>query len=353
MEGIFDDPMGGLDFTGLGLGKSGIIPNEEEIKDPVIKDDLENDDQDDNTFIQRNSIHIPQEDEFEELDAKGFFESFKNEGIITLEEGESIPEDVDLEWFSQKAKAKLQADLDEAIEEYKNSLPDEIKYLLDNRDNGVSIYELINSDKRIKEISSITTEQLEDSEDTQKSVLAQFLRLSGETDEAIRETLVDYEDSGLLSKMAKRAHTKLVAHETAEKERMIETKKNEKLQQQQAFQNWQNELKETIDKKTEIFKGIELNEKQRKELYKGLTQFDNQGKNAVMRFREAHPDFDLQVAYLATVLKGDMSIFENIAKSKAVQTLKEQASSVDSSSSKGGSKLKGVNLNVMRKALNL
>lgn len=355
MEGMFDNPMEGLDLNDLRFGNPN-IPTESEKDEnfaggPEIPTEEEGDDDSDN---RASDLHqgrqIPElEEEEEEVDVN-FFTAFAEEGIIELGEGEEVPETADLAWFAEKAKAKLQKEVDEAINEYKETLPEEVKYLLDNHDAGVSIHDLLNAEKKIFNIASITEEKLSESESVQKKVISEYLKLSGEDEDTIAETLMDYEDSGLLEKMAKRSHSKLLAHTAQEQQRMIESKKQEEANRKVQYQEWLGNLKETINKKEEIFPGIPLTEKQRTDLYKGITQVDKSGKNAVMKYRETNPDFDLQVAYLATVLKGDFSVLESIATTKATRDLKEKASN-NGSTSKSSRSLKGVDINVIKKAL--
>lgn len=351
MEGMFDNPMEGLDLNDLRFGNPSIPTEAQEVdkfgKDPEIP--TEDDGEDHRASDLHQGRQIPEIEEEEIEEELNFFTAFAEEGIIELEEGEAVPEEADLAWFAEKAKSKLQKDLDAAIEDYKSTMPEEVKYLLDNHDSGVSIKDLLNAEKTIFDVASITEDALSSSEITQKKVISEYLKLSGEDAESIAETILDYEDSGLLEKMAKRSHTKLLDHTTKTQQALIQNKKQEEVNKRAAYQDWLGELKETINKKEEIFPGIPLTEKQRADLYKGITQVDNKGQNAVMKYRESNPDFDLQVAYLATVLKGDLSLIETIAKTKATQKLKEEASST--SSTRKTNSLKGVDLNIIKKAL--
>lgn len=364
--GVFDNPMDGIDLGEFGsLGNpeantssnAGGIPMEDEIEeDDDSTQGLGSLEDDDN---KARDLHIgrdiPEESfgDYEDPADVNIFQAFAEEGIISLDEGEEVPKDADLEWFAEKAKQKLQADLDAALKEYKEGMPEEAKYLLENYEQGVSIQDLLKADRKVMEIATIPIEKIEESESLQKDMLVRYLKLSGESDEDIRDTLIDYEDSGLLEKMAKKAHGKLIQYEAAQKQQMVERERQMSLQRKQEYNNWLSNMKSTIDSKEEIIPGIKITDKQRKELYKGITQVDKNGKNAVMKYRDENPDFDLQVAYLATVLKGDFSVFENIATTKATRNLKEQADGLSSTASKSGRRLKGVDLDVMKKALKL
>jgi hypothetical protein len=287
----------------------------------------------------------PEEDDF------NFIEALAQEGIIDLSDEDKDVEK-DLEWFSNKAKEKLQKDVDSAIAEYKDTLPETIKDLLNNYEEGVSLDKLLTIEKSIFEVSKINIDDLEENETLQKKVITNFLKSQGESDEDIRETLNDYEDAGLLKKQALRVHPKLVQAETAKKEQLVQAEKQKAVEQKEQYNKWLVDIKSTIDAKKEIIPGIELTDKQKKDLYAGITKVDKNGENEIVKFRKQNPDFDLQVAYIATVLKGDFSKFETIATTKATRTLKEKADALSTGGGKSASKLKGVDLEIMKKAIN-
>ena len=87
-------------------------------------------------------------------------------------------------------------------------------------------------------------------------------------------------------------------------------------------------------------------------MYKGITKLDREGKNEIMRLREKDPEFDLKIAYLATVLKWDFSAFERQSTTKSTRKLADVIKSTKktgSRPSRGTSK--SVNFDTMRKSL--
>lgn len=322
-----------------------------------IDDDLDNDDSNDDNLNNPpsgpNVIRDEEDDSTNDADEDedfNFIEALAQEGIIELDENESI-EGKDLEWFSEKAKQKLQKDLNEAIDDYKSTLPDEIKELLDNYESGVPIGKLLQAEKSVFEISKIDIYDLEDNEKLQKQVITNYLKSQGESEDDIKDTLNDYEDAGLLKKQALRVHPKMVAAEVEKKNSLIQQEKAKAINEKENYTKWLTDIKKTIDDKKEIIPGIELTDKQRKDLYTGITKIDKDGLNEIAKFRKQNPDFDLQVAYIATVLKGDFSKFEAVATTKAVKQIKAQADNLNSSSGKATSKLRGVDLSIMKKAI--
>ncbi len=387
----YEDSLGDLDLSLLGINASGekgedasitgdfSIKGEEEddidledISEETNKD-KEEDLEESSNFEQRNSIEIrgeendslenfslEEEEEDENSGASDFWGTMAESGLIDLEEGELEDKDLntDLEWFQTKAKDKINTGIEEGVSDYKENLPPEIKYLLDNWEEGVSVSNLIQAEEKVLEYKSIDNDKIGENESIQKKLVSDLMTLQGESPEDIFETLEDYEVSGLLEKHAKRAKVKLVKYQETQKAHMIETEKNKQVQSQQAYEGWLTELKTSIDGRDEIIPGLKLNDKQRKTLYNGITRQDKEGKNEVMKFRETNEEFDLVVAYLATVLKTndnkiDWSKLTQVAETKATQQLKAKAKSNDGAgiSKRGRGKAK-VDVNIMKNALN-
>ena len=136
------------------------------------------------------------------------------------------------------------------------------------------------------------------------------------------------------------------------KEQMIQQQKQEKEQRIEAHKNWLSDLKTHITKKEEILPGFKLNPKDKDLLYNGITKLDRNGKNEIMRMREKDPEFDLKIAYLATVLKWDFSAFERQSTTKSTRKL---ADAIKGTRKTGSRPSRGTSNNVdfdtMRKSL--
>ena len=370
------DPLEGLDLSSLGNMSSLGAPSfelkegveEEEgiaakpegsIEDAVIGEDSI----DDSQLATVNSIGL-RDDEGNEVDDEGetteddeegdepsILSTFTDMGLIDLsDEEKESDEERDLQWFADKALEKVSKGVEEGVEDYKDSLPDAIKTLLDNYEEGVPLGALLQGERDVYDIASVSNEKLEGSEGLQKRMISELLSLQGESAEDIDDRITDYEDSGLLEKYAKRSHAKLINFKAHQKDETIRREKAVAVENKEKYNTWLTDLRTDIDGREEIIPGVTLNDKQKKELYNGITKQDRNGKNAVAKYREANPDFDLQVAYLATVMKGDFSAFEAAANTRATKKLKGQASSGSGSSiSKKRSNLKGVDLNIMKK----
>lgn len=307
----------------------------------------------------RPSIGVKETDEEdtiieeEEGDAD-LWKNFAELGIIDLNEED--PEEKDLQWFADKAKEKLDTNVKSAIEDYKEDLPEEIKYLLDNYDQGVNVFDLLKADKKVLEYHNLKDEEIEESESLQKKLLADYYFYQGESEEDIRDLIEDIEVAGLLEKQSKRAVKKLSQIQQRERENVIQQQKQAEQERRKQYDSAMTTLKNDIFSKEEIIPGINLSDKQKKDIYNGITKFDRQGKNAVMRFRESNPEFDLVVAYLATVMGKDNKInwdmLTTAAETKATKNLKEKAKNADISSSSVKRKtLKGLDISIMKNAM--
>lgn len=290
----------------------------------------------------------------EEVD---IWKNFAEAGIIDLEEDDDTS-DKDLQWFADKAKEKINNNVTSAVDDYKESLPDEIKYLLENHEKGVNVFDLLKADKKVIEYDSLTSEQISENESLQKKLLSEFYYLQGESPEDIDDMIEDIEVAGLLEKQANRAAKKLSQVQQQERSRLIEEQKQQETERKNHYDSAITSLKNSIYEKEEIIPGIKLSEKQKKEVYQGITKFDREGKNEVMKFREKNPEFDLVVAYLATVMSKENKInwdmLTTVAETKATKNLKAKAKNADLSSSSTKRKtLKGIDISIMKNAIKL
>lgn len=119
-----------------------------------------------------------------------------------------------------------------------------------------------------------------DNEDSQKLVVKESLRLSGETPEDIDEIVTEWFDNGTLEKRAKSALVKVQKNETYQKEQII---KNQELiskrKEQEATKYW-DDFKKDLFSKEEI-KGFKLTPKVKEKLWDHMTIIDRKtGKTA-------------------------------------------------------------------------
>ena len=276
---------------------------------------------------------------------RAFAEIQRDSGLIDFKDDEFEASE---DWLLDKVKETV----DSKVDEYKENMPPEIKYLLDNYEAGVNMYDLINMSANEKSYDNINTESLKENTSLQKILVKDLLSKSGWSDERITRKLERYEDTGVLYEEAEDALASLRDIQKHEKENLIKTQKQEQKQRIEAHEKWLGDLKDHIGKKEEILPGFNLSPKDKDNLYKGITKLDKNGKNEIMRMREKDPEFDLKIAYLATVLKWDFSAFERQSTTKSTRKLADAIKSTKktgSRPSRGTSK--NVDFDTMRKSL--
>jgi len=276
---------------------------------------------------------------------KVFAEVQRENGLIDFKDDEF--EDSE-EWLLNK----VQDTIDSKVLEYKESMPEEIKYLLENHEDGVNMYDLLQSDVQQKTYDSIDKDKLSDSQSLQKKLVRDLLSVNGFSQTQIERKVARYEDAGVLLDEAEEALSTLQDVQKQQKEQLIVKQKEEQKQRVESHKAWLGDLKTHIDKKDEILPGFNLNPKDKNVLYNGITKLDRNGENEIMRMRKKDPEFDLKIAYLATVLKWDFSAFERQSTTKSTRKL---ADAIKSTKKTGSRPSRGTSNNVdfgtMRKSL--
>ena len=285
-------------------------------------------------------------DEEDEGDALRVFAELQREkGLIDYNDDEFEGNE---EWLL----AKVEDTVNSKVQDYKDSMPSEIRYLLDNYEDGVPLTNLLNMQSQEQVYESITLESVEKSEALQKNLVKDLLIKSGWSEERANKKIQRYEDAGVLYEEAEEALSSLVDVQKQQKEDYVVKQKEEQKQRIQAHEQWLGDLKDHITKKEEILPGFTLSVKDKDNLYKGITKLDKNGENEIMRLRKKDPEFDLKIAYLATVLKWDFSAFERQSTTKSTRKL---AAAIKSTKKTGSRPSRGtsnnVDFNTMRKSL--
>jgi hypothetical protein len=267
-------------------------------------------------------------------------------GLIDLDEGEEIG---DTEEFLVN---KFNAKVEKVFQSYKDSLPETLKELLEAHEQGISIEDLLQSESRIAEYSSIDDNKLAEDTDLQKNIVKAFLRSQDFEEDEITEKLEKYEDALMLEGEAKSALKKLIKLEQREKEAYIkEAQHAEKTATEQYNQRIQSFTKSVMDK-DEIIAGIPVTKEQKEEIVKLTTKPVAVAKNgmpitALKKMEMEDPDFLTKLAYVAGVLNWDLSVIERKAKTNVARTVKKDVDTYKDS------KLGKLDLATIKKAVKL
>lgn len=332
-----------------------VISENDELEDDFGTNILEVESIDDlNNIIDNTSKPIVKDDEFEstnknpedsneEEDPYAIYGSWIKENSILDFDEEEFNKSKDKNDFLIKKEIEK---FENAIEEYKSNQSPYIKQLMDMEDDGIDIAKVLKHDAVIQSYDKLSIEKIKESEDLQKTIVKDYLRRQGNTEDEIQEEIQEMEDSLTLDKKAEKWFPKLREFELKEKDRYIkETLKQQKL----AEQEYQNSLKETktyIDKLDSLLPNIPLTKEEKQKIFDNMTKQDRNGETALMKASQKDPlKFNAMITYLATIKNFD---FEDVVKKVATQTTKEIKSKLNSSSVP--EKVR-TNLSIFKKAL--
>lgn len=275
----------------------------------------------------------------------------REKGLIDFEDDEYEDNE---EFLLTKVQEKIDKSIDEGIEEYKNSLTPEGKEILEAIESGMPLDSLIERNSEIANYENIKERDILENESLQKTLIRNLYTLKGYSKELVDKKLQRFEDSGLLADEALDAKEELLEYSKHKKEE----EKNMQIKQQkervEKFENWKKETKTFLDTNSELVPGFKVSPKQKEIIYKGLTEFDKDGKNAFQKAIDNDPHFNMKVAYMALALNWDFSSFDKQAATKVARGLKDSLRDQDKMAGGVGSMQhtkSNIDLGIMKKAL--
>lgn len=269
-----------------------------------------------------------------------------------IEEG--ILSNLNLDEFDGTAEAlkKAQAnEINNGIEAYKNSLPREVKFLVDNYEAGVPFDKILEISSRQIEYQSIEESSITDNEDLQKNLVKDYLkRTTRFSDEKIEKHINQLADLSELEDEARDALSNLVDFEKQE----LEAAKEKAIADQNAAIEMQKKEIERLDKyldeTEEIIPNIKIPKVIKDKIKANLTtpvaqdEYGNQF-NKVGLYRANNPmQFEVVLNYLFEVTNEfkDWSALGKAGKRSALKELEDAAKTIDSrqaSSSSSGQRI--------------
>lgn len=277
-----------------------------------------------------------------------FAEMQREKGIINFEDSEY--EDSE-DFLLNKIEDTVASKIASGISEYKDSLPTEVKDIIDNYEEGVGLDAIIQNKKSLEYYEKITDEKLESDDKLQENLVREYYKEKGFSDEKIDKKIVRLKVNEDLEDEAKEALEEITEIKKAELEKVKEQQRIAKENETKAYNTWVESFKKDIDGRSEIIKGIPVSAQDKKELQDAILKFDKQGKNEMMRMREADPDFDLKVLYAAKILKWDLGKIKASAKSEATKSLLDAVNNGSGSRNRNISPSSSVSKKVMENAL--
>ena len=273
-------------------------------------------DGDDSFEIQTDTLAV------EESPVKVWAEFAAERGLIDLEENEEIGDSE--EFLVEKFNKKVES----VFNNYKESLPDSLKQLLNAYEKGIPLDNLLDIESRIMEYSSIDEEKLSENTDLQKNIIKEYLKFQDYTDDDIDNKIEKYEDNLLLESESKHAIKKLIKIEEREKENLVKEAEKAEQENMRVYNERVANFSKSIMEKEEIIPGISVTKEQKEAIIKMTTKPVAVLKNgmpvtALKKMEMEDPDFLSKLAYMALV-NWDLSSIERKAATKEVRKIKEK-----------------------------
>ena len=253
-----------------------------------------------------------EEEEEEENTFSAYARYMADKGILDLEDDTKVESEDDLE----KVQIKT---IQNGINSYKESIPEDgQKFLefLEQGGNPSDFHKYYYGDDSFEEFD------IEDSEENQKYVISESLKLEGYSQEEIDDEIADLIDLGKLDKKAKTHKNKLVKIEKEQKKLLLESQKQYAKEQEEARQaEWTNFKKGLFDK--EEISGFKFTPKMKQDVWDYMTKPVNK-KTGVTQYQidsQENTDARYVFAYLLKN-KWDIKSLEKQVETKTVGKLK-------------------------------
>ena len=262
---------------------------------------------------------------------------------------EGILSNLDLENFDGTADSLKEAQLFEinsGIEGYKNSLPPEVRYLVDNYEAGVPFDKILNMSSKQIQYESIQDDSLGENEDLQKELVREYFKKTTKlSDDKIERQISRLSDLSELEDEAKSSLKELIELQKEdveiEKQRAIEYRNSMIEAQKREVENLDKYLNDT----DEIIPNIKIPKQIKDKIKKNLTTpvaKDDNGNliNKVGLYRANNPvKFEVILNYLyeATNEFKDWGVLGKAGKRSALKEFEDAARSIDSRSASSSS----------------
>ena len=161
----------------------------------------------------------------------------------------------------------IESRVKEEIDMFQKSLPSEGKELLRHMMEGGSIADF----KESYGTPDYENISIEENENNQKWIIAEFMRLRGDSAAEIQETIEDYADLGKLEKQAEKAKERLAFYAKKQKENLAIKREEEKKAKEQQRQEVLTNISNLVEESEEI-KGFPLTRKAKKDLLTYMTE---------------------------------------------------------------------------------
>lgn len=214
-------------------------------------------------------------------------------------------------------------------EEYKKGLDSNMAEIAEAIESGVNMQEFIRLKQSENTFLSITPEKLKEDVVAQEKIVAELLRLRGNSKDEISEDIKIYKDINKLAEKAEKGYEILKKYHETEKTKLQQETLQKEKQQREYIQNLHSTVQKHITELDEIIPGIKLNKQSKEELYKSMTTIVGESKNgtpltSVAKTRDEDPiKFETLLHYYHKIglFSGKFDKFLTVMKSTATKDL--------------------------------
>ncbi len=226
-------------------------------------------------------------------------------------------------------------EIESSVEQYKNSVDDLTRDLIEAAEQGVPLDEYKESISRQQNVMGIKDEDLENDTDLQKNIIKrEFLERGFSEDKAEKHAERSF-DTGDNEEDAKDALKTIKETEEKKKEELKEKSKKDKERQEKEQKEKIENIKNKIDNTKEVIPGVKASNTLKDKAFKSMTTVvdkDENGNpmNAMMAERKKDPEsFDTKLHLIYQLTDGfkDWSKVNKSAKTDATKELEETLSS--------------------------
>lgn len=256
--------------------------------------------------IETKNKSTKETEEQEETEEDPDVEVFKTFGSILSAKGLIAEESLENITSEESLIEAFEEQINKGIDGYINDLPEELKSIIENYEEGVPLDTLVKLKSEKIKYSSIAEDKVKEDKDLQKTLIEDYLKSTGLKEAKIKKIIEGYEDSDELLEESIDALKELKDISSKKEKDEAEKTRKQNLANKQAYEKQIKELDESIKNKKEIIPGVKLTDKARKELFDSITKpvRDSKGNytNKITEIRSKNPmEFDMIVHHMANL----------------------------------------------------
>jgi hypothetical protein len=208
--------------------------------------------------------------------------------------------------INEHIQTQIDESIQEGIEEYKSTLGEKAKKLVEDLEKGVPFESLADNYTLEERYGSITAKSLEADPELQEQIYSDFLTLKGFSEPKIKKMVEVAKEKETLLEDANDGLKDIQKSIANEKEQLRLDAENEKTAKEERTRKTKEIVQSTVKSTKEIFPGIPVTEEEQKEIVKMLTipvlYTNKEGKkipmSAAMAQRAKNPvAFEMKLAY--------------------------------------------------------